>query len=139
MDLTGYLDVRNLLNFKNVIQVFATNGSIRNDVEREENLQADLEDLAFEGRNNGRRADDGSILLNFPHEHCSVWISRAFLSAPANCIYLIRAEQRYGDGDGIYTLAEQAAAINALYDVARGEHQHLGPGRRARLGLEISF
>jgi hypothetical protein len=54
-------------------------------------------------------------------------------------MYLIRAEQRYGNGDGIYTVAEQTEAINALYDVARGEQQHVGPGRRARLGLEISF
>ena len=41
--------------------------------------------------------------------------------------------------DGIYTEEEQSAAINALYDVARGKHQHLGIGRRARVGLEINF
>jgi hypothetical protein len=34
---------------------------------------------------------------------------------------------------------EQTNAINALYDVARGEQQHLGIGRRARLGFEINF
>ena len=34
LDVTGYLDVRNLLNFKNVLQVFAVNGDIRNDAER---------------------------------------------------------------------------------------------------------
>jgi hypothetical protein len=43
----------------------------------------------------------------------------------ANCVYLIRAEQRYGNGDGTYTVEEQTNAINALYDVARGEQQHL--------------
>ncbi len=31
LDMTGYLDVRNLLNFRNVLQVFAVNGDIRND------------------------------------------------------------------------------------------------------------
>ena len=140
VDVTGYLDVRNLLNFTNVLQVFATNGSIRNDAERAANLKADLDDLANEGQRNGVLDADGSLRLDFPHEECAGWVATIdFRSSAANCIYLIRAEQRYGDGDGIYTVAEQTAAINALYDVARGAHQHVGPGRRARLGLEISF
>ena len=54
-------------------------------------------------------------------------------------MYLIRAEQRYGNGDHVFTVDEQTNAINALYDVARGEHQMLGVGRRARLGFEINF
>jgi hypothetical protein len=137
--LTGYMDVRNLLNSRNVLQVFAMNGSIKNKAEREDNLRADLDDLEFEGQINSAWRPDGSLALDFPHEGCAGWVSRYFRSAPANCIYLIRAEQRFGDGDGIYTREEQANAINALYDVARGEHQQLGVGRRARVGIEISF
>jgi hypothetical protein len=38
-----------------------------------------------------------------------------------------------------HTVEEQSAAIHALYDVARGEHQHLGVGRRARIGFQIDF
>ena len=38
-------------------------------------------------------------------------------------MYLIRAEQRFGNGDHLFTIDEQSNAINALYDVARGEHQ----------------
>jgi hypothetical protein len=141
LDVTGYLDVRNLLNFRNVIQVFAMNGSVRNDVERDQNLTADLDDLEQEGRLNHALAEDGSLLLDFPHEQlCAGWIStKEFRSAPANCMYLIRAEQRFGNGDGVYTVAEQTAAVNALYDVARGKHQHYGAPRRARLGIQISF
>lgn len=140
LDVTGYLDVRNLLNFTNVLQVFATNGSTRNDAERAANLQADLEDLANEGQRNGVLDADGSLRLDFAHEGCAGWVATIdFRSSPANCIYLIRAEQRYGDGDGIYTVAEQTAAINALYDVARGSQQHVGRGRRARVGIEITF
>ncbi len=48
LDLTAYLDVRNLFNWKNVIQVFAVNGDTRNDQERADNLLADLNDLATE-------------------------------------------------------------------------------------------
>ncbi len=59
--------------------------------------------------------------------------------AAANCLYLIRAEERFGNGDHIYTIDEQSNAINTLYDATRGEHIHTGIGRRARLGFEINF
>jgi hypothetical protein len=48
LDLTGYLDVRNMLNWKNILQVFAVNGDVRNDQERATHLKADLDDLASE-------------------------------------------------------------------------------------------
>ena len=140
LDVSGYLDVRNLLNFKNILEVFATNGSLRNDVERAENLKADLADLAAERDINGALGADNSLLLPFRHEDCATWRSdRQFRPAAANCMYLIRAEQRFGDGDGVFTIEEQSRAINALYDVARGEHAHTAPGRRARVGFEIAF
>ena len=59
--------------------------------------------------------------------------------AAANCMYLIRAEQRFGDGDGIFTIEEQTSAINALYDVARGTQQTARGRPAARLGFEINF
>jgi len=139
LDLTGYLDMRNLLNFRNVLQVFAVNGDVRNDGERAINLDADLDDLAVERDANSAVGPDGAIVLPTAHEQCGGWVSSKGNPAAANCIYLIRAEQRYGDGDHVFTIDEQSNAINALYDVARGEHQQLGIGRRARLGFEINF
>jgi len=145
LDLTGYLDVRNLLNFRNVLQVFAVNGDVRNDEEREANLNADLDDIGVEADANGVLGADGALDLRFggiadPRTGCGNWVSsKGEAPAAANCVYLIRAEQRFGNGDGIYTVEEQSAAINALYDVARGEHQQFGFGRRARLGFEINF
>jgi len=59
--------------------------------------------------------------------------------AAANCVYLIRAEERYGNGDHVYTVEEQTNAINALYDVGRGTQEQYGAPRRARLGFEINF
>jgi hypothetical protein len=139
LDMTGYLDVRNLLNFRNVIQVFAVNGDVRNDEERADNLQADLDDLASERDANSAVGADGAMNLPTAHENCSGWVSSKNRPAAANCMYLVRAEQRFGNGDHIFTVEEQENAINALYDVARGEHQQLGLGRRARLGFEINF
>ena len=59
--------------------------------------------------------------------------------AAANCVYLIRAEERYGNGDHVYTVEEQTSAINALYDVGRGTQELYGAPRRARLGFEVNF
>ena len=63
LDLTAYLDVRNLLNFRNVLQVFAVNGDVRNDEEREANLEADLADLATERDANNAVGADGALVL----------------------------------------------------------------------------
>jgi hypothetical protein len=139
IDMTGYLDVRNLLNFRNVIQVFAVNGDVRNDDERADNLAADLADLGTETTANGAVGPDGAMVLPTAHENCSGWVSSKNRPAAANCLYLIRAEQRFGNGDHVFTVDEQTNAINALYDVARGEQQMLGIGRRARLGFEVNF
>jgi hypothetical protein len=139
LDLTGYLDIRNLLNFRNVVQVFAVNGDIQNEGERDANLQADLADLATERDVNSAVGPDGAMVLPTAHEACGTWVSGKNRPAAANCMYLIRAEQRYGNGDHVFSLDEQENAINALYDTARGEHQQLGVGRRARLGFEINF
>ena len=137
--MTGYLDVRNLLNFRNVLQVFAVNGDVRNDDERANNLQADLDDLASERDVNEAVGPSGALALPAAHEDCGSWLSSKQRPAAANCMYLIRAEQRFGNGDHVFTIEEQTDAINALYDVARGEQQQLGVGRRARLGFEINF
>lgn len=139
LDLTGYLDVRNLLNFRNVLQVFAVNGDVQNDTERQDHLEADLADLATERDANDAVGADGALVLPSAHQDCAGWVSSRNDPAAANCMYLIRAEQRYGNGDHLFTIDEQTNAINALYDVARGEHQQLGVGRRARLGFELNF
>jgi hypothetical protein len=152
LDLTGYLDVRNVLNFKNIVQVFALNGDVQSSLEREANNRADLDDLASERDLNKKGiADpsdpsaDAAIDLRFggvsdPRTKCTNWVSsKNSTPAAANCVYLIRAEERFGNGDHIFTVDEQSNAVNALYDAARGEQEMTLPGRRARLGFEINF
>jgi hypothetical protein len=140
LDLTAYLDVRNVFNWKNVLQVFAVNGDTKNNDERANNLKADLDDLASERDANDAVGPDGAIVLPTAHEDCANWVSsKQARPSAANCIYLIRAEERFGNGDGTYTVEEQSRAINALYDAGRGEQEQTAPGRRARLGFEINF
>jgi len=57
----------------------------------------------------------------------------------ADCVYLIRAEERYGDGDGVFSLAEQRAASGAFDEACRGEHQFSGDPRRVRFGVQVGF
>ena len=66
-------------------------------------------------------------------------MNNAGASAVADCVYLIRAEERFGNGDGVFTLAEQQAASDASYMVNRGTNSFTGQGRRLRLGLELNF
>jgi hypothetical protein len=52
---------------------------------------------------------------------------------------LIRAEQRFGNGDGLYDASEQRRASDALYNTIRGIHNFTGDPRRMRVGLEVNF
>ena len=142
LDLTGYLDVRNLLNFRNVIQVFAVNGDVRNDEERTANLEARSGRPGQRARceRRGRCRTARSCCPTAQHENCAGWVSSKNRPAAANCMYLIRAEQRFGNGDHVFTVDEQSNAINALYDAARGEHSSSSVWAGAHgSGFEINF
>ena len=51
---------------------------------------------------------------------CGNWVDAQFTPTAPNCVYLIRAEERYGNGDHIFTIAEQLAASTASYDDRAG-------------------
>jgi hypothetical protein len=140
---TGYLDARNLLNFKNVLAVFAVNGETSNPAEANANWVADSADLAGEATSSGKLLPDGSIDLgpgqSDPRLGCTTWADQAGNPAAPNCVYLIRAEERFGNGDHVFDLVEQRRASDALYRVVRGTQELTGPPRRVRVGLEVSF
>ena len=74
---------------------------------------------------------------------CSNWSLNAnggvLVAGVVNCFFLKRAEQRFGNGDGVYTLDEQTKALNAYYDVFNGPQNFYGAGRNVRLGFELNF
>ena len=135
LDLTGYLDVRNLLNFKNILEVFAANGDIRNDAERGA-PSTPISTTSPRSANVNvlrRRLGRGErIDLTFGGRGvpagCGNWVSSKD-GAPAapNCVYLIRAEERFGNGDHIFTVAEQTARSTRSTTSGRGEHFHTAP------------
>ena len=140
--VTLYLDARNLLDTRNIAQVYARTGATANPLEADHRWATDSSLFAAEAGANGTRLDDGSIDLGFGGRvasGCGAWVNAGALPAVPNCVYLIRAEERYGDGDHRFTLQEQRRASAASYRVDRGTHQFLGEPRRLRLGLELTF
>ena len=140
---TGYIDARNALNFRNILAVFAATGEPSNPVEVSVNWSADSADLSNEAMANGTYRPDGSIDLGFglpdPRVRCATWADQAGSPSGPNCVYLIRAEERFGNGDHVFDLAEQRRASEALYQAVRGQQEFTGPPRRVRLGLEVGF
>jgi hypothetical protein len=140
---TGYLDARNALNFRNVLAVFAVTGRTDSPGEAAANWLADSADYANEATQSGAYQADGSINLGVgqsnPRANCGGWTDQSGSPAAPNCIYLIRAEERFGNGDHSFDLTEQKRASDALYRVVRGPQELTGPPRRVRLGLEVSF
>ena len=145
LDLTAYLDARNVLNFRNVIQVFTQTNDVDNLSERENEFAANADEVQAEAIASGSDvSDDGTIDLTFggiadPRQGCGSWVTADGAPAAPNCVALIRAEERFGDGDGMYTAEEQRRASDALYNTVRGIHNFTGDPRRMRLGVEVSF
>ncbi len=145
LDLQAYADARNVFNFRNVLAVFVTTGDIASPLDHETNFANDSSSFASEAKTNGiYNKSTGAIDLRFGGQGaagCSGYSTvNPSVSGVPNCVSLIRAEQRFGNGDGTFTLAEQTAASDAnYYQSGRGSYSFLGAGRRVRLGLEINF
>ncbi|MDQ2669151.1 MAG: hypothetical protein M3Y31_00825, partial [Gemmatimonadota bacterium] len=143
VEATAYLDARNILNLKNITGVFVQTQDIRNEAERVINFAGDSTQFATQGTANGLYASNGTIDLTFGGAGtagCGGFVDADGGDAVADCVYLIRAEERFGNGDGVFTLDEQEQASNALYFANfRDESSFTGEGRKLRLGLELNF
>jgi hypothetical protein len=144
--LSLYLDARNLLNFQNVLQEFVVTKDIVSPLENEQNWQNDSTIYRNEaGANEVFSEDNGDIDLTFGNatnrvQACGSWVDQAGAPAALNCAYMVRAEERWGNGDGVFTSAEQRRVSDALYYAnGRGENFFYGQGARFRLGVEFSF
>ena len=140
---SGYIDARNPLSFRNVLAVFAVNKETSNPAESAGNWLADSVDLSAEASANGVYRAGGAINLGQglvdPRVGCSTWTDTQGSPAAPNCVYLIRAEERFGNGDHVFDVAEQRRASDALYRTIRGQQELTGPPRQVRLGLEVGF
>ena len=139
VDLTAYLDARNVFNFTNTTTVFAENNSIENAVELQETWSGDSAGYADEAiASNAYDPENGDMFLPTPGA-CGNWVTQDGEAAAPNCVYLVRAEERFGNGDGVFTQSEQRRASEAFYYSGRSEANFTAAPRRLRLGLELNF
>ena len=139
-----FAESKNLFNFRNIIDLFTETGDVENAQFRDKFIEEQTATLVSE-------ADSAHILTTFGGESavdfrgfsCSGWAGRntagSAASGPVDCVLLTRAEARYGNGDGVFTATEYNAAFDAWYSLRNGPSRFYGPGRRIRLGVEISF
>jgi len=139
VDVTGYLDIRNLFNFTNNQLVFAVTNSVIDETFRNERFTADSSSFLVEANANGARTAAYGMALPSANEACGDWVDQGGLPGGPSCYYLIRAEQRYGNGDRVFTIEEQRAASHANYDREWGAQWFNLPGRDIRLGVELNF
>jgi hypothetical protein len=150
LDMTAYLDVRNVLNFENILQVFVETDDVVNETDRDLRVSNTLTDFRDEAADNEQLLGNDDIDLTFDGDGasgCANWVTVQGDGGAPNCVYLIRAEERWGNGDGILSVAEQTTIAEAAYATgnlpgaagARGIYNFVGAGRRMRLGFEINF
>jgi hypothetical protein len=143
---TLYADVRNVLNLENRTAVFSETGDVVNEKYFDESFfQPQTNIIRNEGiasgwwladaNGNGDEGvdlGDGSAAGN----QCSGW---AGANGALSCYMLRGAEARFGNGDGIYDITEQEAAIRGWYNLGNGVHTFLANGRVARFGVQLDF
>ena len=140
--ITGYLDARNLFNFDNSTAVYAATGTTASPAFAAGEWAGDSSGYALEAAANSVQQGDGSLDLQFGGAGaggCGTWVSQDGRPNAPNCVYLVRAEQRFGDGDGVFDLAEQRRASTALYNALNGSQLLTGPGRFIRVGIAVQL
>ncbi len=130
-----YVDARNLLAFANLSAVFAETGTASNAL----HMSQTIGDPSFgtgqygvlwnEATSAGALDPGNTVDLT----GCATWAS------PVNCVALTRVERRFGDGDRLFTLAEQQRAFEAYYRDFFGAWRFYAPGRTIRIGMELSL
>ncbi|HET7024262.1 MAG TPA: hypothetical protein VFI39_03550, partial [Gemmatimonadales bacterium] len=144
-DLSFFVDAHNLFNFRNYKSALGPDAVTMSGREQADVFAEDSAGYASEAETNGvYNGSTGSIDLTFggapdPRAGCGAWLTPANMPASPNCVALIRAEQRFGNGDGIFTVAEQQRASQAQYLLTRGLAALTDLPRRIRIGIEMKL
>ncbi|HEU5050990.1 MAG TPA: TonB-dependent receptor [Gemmatimonadales bacterium] len=138
--VTAWIDARNLFGRRNAVRVYSASGGTTS-----ESAEADArQDARFSYQSEAAANDmlvGGTIDLTFGGAGaggCAGWVSVSGSPAEPNCVSLVRAEARWGNGDGLFTESEQAAAADAAFAGFVGSGFFSAP-RRIRLGFEIGL
>ena len=123
-----FADFRNPLGLTNQDEVFLETGTDRNAVHREDVITALLAQSTWDG--------DATIdAFNIATEGDIT----GGVARPVNLYLLQQAERRFGNGDGIFEVAEQRGMINDFYNLFFGTQRFRETNRYLRLGFELTF
>jgi len=124
LNMQAFLDWRNPFDIENNNQVFLETGNVVNALHRQQSLDTSLRDTQLDGSND---VDDFDIAAESTDNDFNVYM-------------LLRAEQRWGDGDGIFTVEEQETAFGQVYENNFGVNSRFRTSDQLmRLGLRLSF
>jgi hypothetical protein len=124
LHLLAFVDWRNPFDIENSSLVFLETGDETNELFREQTLAPLMSDTRLDGEPD---IDDFDIRAESPEN-------------PFNQFMLLRAEQRFGNGDGIFTVAEQEAAFGQMYENDFGANSRFKTSDQLmRLGVRIGF
>ena len=142
-NLTFYADIRNLFDFQNVARVYSRTGSTADQAGVQYRYaKSDSTDFLREANEN-QAYDFGNGTIDLtnptPNDRCATWVDAGDAPAAPSCIGLRRAEQRFGNGDGLFTVPEQKAASRAFLNLTEGINTFYGLPRRVRFGVEFAF
>lgn len=118
-----FADWRNPLNLVNTDNVFMETGTVTN-TEFENKFVSELQSVS---------TLDGDAIID------DIVIATEGEQNAVNKYMLFRAEERFGNGDGVFTVGEQRTAYTHLYNLFSGPQTLRESNRYLRLGLEIVF
>ncbi len=118
-----FADWRNPFNIANTDRLWLETGGVRNDVHREQAIDALLRDATLDG--------DATIR--------TFNIARESTDNAVNKYMLMQAEARFGNGDGVFTVEEQRAAFGSWYELFNGPQWFKRSDQYLRLGFEFVF
>ena len=123
-NLQAFVDWRNPFDITTNTQVFLETGNTVNEQYREAQLLTALSDT---------RLDGDALIRDFD-------IAVESPETDFNKYMLMRAEERWGDGDGIFTVEEQETAFSQGYENGFGQNVRFERSDQLfRLGLRIAF
>ncbi len=142
---TAFADVRNLLDFHTLLQVFEETGTDQNAQFRAILVAPQITQLQGDAGPlwTTRQVTVNGVTQNLQGvdlSDCSLYPQGpGGTKGVVDCLALRQVEARWGNGDRFYDTNEINRALNAWYDMLYGTWRFHAPPRTARLGVEIDF
>ena len=145
-DITLVADFRNLMNWENIVGLFAETGDVRNARFEQEQL-ADVIATMYNEASTQLENPTVVTVEGVPTTRFDVNLTDCSNYAYGvngarglpDCLLLRGAERRFGNGDQVFDRAEQDNAFHSYYSATNGPQVFKGAGFNLRLGFELNF